>query len=43
MFLAYAATGGVWAWFCYRHLHDLLPIQASFNCVILGIVLIFKL
>ncbi|KAH6916964.1 lung seven transmembrane receptor-domain-containing protein [Coprinopsis sp. MPI-PUGE-AT-0042] len=27
MFLAYAAIGAVWGWFCYQHLQDLLPIQ----------------
>jgi len=29
MFLVYIVIGGVWAWFCFRHLHDLLPIQVS--------------
>ncbi|KAF8509794.1 lung seven transmembrane receptor-domain-containing protein [Gautieria morchelliformis] len=27
MFLAYSALGGAWAWLCYRHREDLLPIQ----------------
>jgi len=27
MFLSYTAFGLVWAWFCYRHLQELLPIQ----------------
>jgi hypothetical protein len=27
MFLFYTAFGLVWAWFCYRHLQELLPIQ----------------
>ncbi|KAJ3516362.1 hypothetical protein NLJ89_g1171 [Agrocybe chaxingu] len=27
MFIAYAAFGALWAWFCYRHMHELLPIQ----------------
>jgi hypothetical protein len=27
MFLSYAAFGLVWAWFSYRHLQELLPIQ----------------
>lgn len=43
MFLAYAVIGGIWAWFCYRHLQDLLPIQASCNCEFLDIVLILAL
>jgi hypothetical protein len=32
MFLVYVIIGGVWAWFCFRHLHDLLPIQVSHKC-----------
>jgi hypothetical protein len=27
MFLAYVAIGCVWGWYCYRNIHDLLPIQ----------------
>ncbi|KAF8167666.1 lung seven transmembrane receptor-domain-containing protein [Crassisporium funariophilum] len=27
MFIIYAAFGVVWAWFCYQHIHELLPIQ----------------
>ncbi|KAF8973663.1 lung seven transmembrane receptor-domain-containing protein [Flammula alnicola] len=27
MFIVYATFGVVWAWFCYRHIHELLPIQ----------------
>ena len=27
MFLFYTVFGLVWAWFCYRHLQELLPIQ----------------
>ncbi|CAA7265932.1 unnamed protein product [Cyclocybe aegerita] len=27
MFIAYATFGALWAWFCYRHMHELLPIQ----------------
>ncbi|KAF9535642.1 protein PTM1 [Crepidotus variabilis] len=27
LFVIYAIIGGVWGWFCYRHLHELLPIQ----------------
>jgi len=31
MFITYTAFGLLWAWFCYRHIHELLPIQVSFN------------
>jgi hypothetical protein len=27
MFLAYVTIGCVWGWYCYRNIHDLLPIQ----------------
>jgi len=27
MFLVYTALGGAWGWFCYKHVHELLPIQ----------------
>ncbi|KAJ7225278.1 lung seven transmembrane receptor-domain-containing protein [Mycena pura] len=27
MFLVYATFGAAWGWLCYRHVHDLLPIQ----------------
>ncbi|KAF8203093.1 protein PTM1, partial [Pholiota molesta] len=27
MFVIYAAFALVWGWFCYRHIHELLPIQ----------------
>ncbi|KIM47770.1 hypothetical protein M413DRAFT_209068 [Hebeloma cylindrosporum] len=27
MFIVYTAFGMLWAWFCYRHIHELLPIQ----------------
>jgi len=27
MFVIYAAFAGLWGWFCYRHIHELLPIQ----------------
>ncbi|ETW87041.1 hypothetical protein HETIRDRAFT_468833 [Heterobasidion irregulare TC 32-1] len=27
MFIVYAVLGGAWAWLCYRHLSELLPIQ----------------
>jgi hypothetical protein len=29
MFVIYAAFALVWGWFCYRHIHELLPIQVS--------------
>ncbi|KAF8913100.1 protein PTM1 [Gymnopilus junonius] len=27
MFIVYATFGLLWGWFCYRHIHELLPIQ----------------
>ncbi|KAJ6621161.1 lung seven transmembrane receptor-domain-containing protein [Mycena sp. CBHHK59/15] len=27
MFLIYAAFGAAWGWLCYKHVHELLPIQ----------------
>ncbi|KAF8640627.1 hypothetical protein AX17_000287 [Amanita inopinata Kibby_2008] len=27
MFLVYLMLGGAWAWLCYKHIHELLPIQ----------------
>jgi len=27
MFLAYVVVGCAWGWYCYRNIHDLLPIQ----------------
>lgn len=31
MFLVYAALGGAWGWLCYKHVHELLPIQVFFH------------
>lgn len=33
MFLLYIALGAVWGWLCYRHQHDLLPIQVRLSQV----------
>jgi hypothetical protein len=27
MFFVYAIAGSVWAWLCYKHVTELLPIQ----------------
>ena len=30
MFVAYSAFAAYWAWTCYQHMQDLLPMQARF-------------
>ena len=27
MFLVYVVLAGLWGWLCYKHVHELLPIQ----------------
>lgn len=29
MFIVYSVFGTTWAWFCYQHMQELLPIQVS--------------
>ena len=29
MFLVYAAVAAAWGWLCYRHIQDILPLQAG--------------
>ncbi|KAJ7751292.1 lung seven transmembrane receptor-domain-containing protein [Mycena maculata] len=39
MFLVYAAFGGAWGWLCYKHVHELLPIQYYLSGLV-GLVII---
>ncbi|KAJ7070846.1 lung seven transmembrane receptor-domain-containing protein [Mycena amicta] len=39
MFLVYAIFGAAWAWLCYQHVHELLPIQYYLSGLV-GLVVI---
>ncbi|KAG1754854.1 lung seven transmembrane receptor-domain-containing protein [Suillus paluster] len=39
MFFAYAIVGSVWAWLCYKHVTELLPIQYYLSSLIAFLVI----
>lgn len=41
MFLVYVIAGSAWAWLCYKHVTELLPIQVRHVLYTLGGVLMF--